>query len=69
MKTGAGTAAHSLRRPRFRAGTLVAAPPQPSLLPALSLHPALSMAFKPLPPPPWANRGTSDSLPILPAWL
>lgn len=21
------------------------------------------------PPPPWANRGTSDSLPILPAWL
>lgn len=74
-KTGAGTAAHSLRRPRFCAGALVAAPPQPSLLPALSLHPALSMAFKLLLPPPHTPRPTGalqippPRPPILPAWL
>ena len=50
-KTGAGTAAHSLCKPWFRVGALVSASPQPSLLPALSLHPALSVAFKALPNP------------------
>ena len=30
---------------------------------------SLERGFQTTSPPPWANRGTSDSLPILPAWL